>query len=110
MEPTLVNENQILKALRQVPVDRWAEVLEFIGSLQLGPKDNPEPSATSEPAPGKRWTAAELRKLPREQRDAILAEQAALLEEEYRTNPELTGFEAFGKDDLYVDSSNTEPR
>ncbi len=60
--------------------------------------------------PRKRWTAAELRKLPAAQRDAILAEAAALAESEYRTNPELTVFEAFGKDDLYGESSNTETR
>jgi hypothetical protein len=35
---------------------------------------------------------------------------AALAEEEYRNNPELTAFEAFGKDDLYGDSSSTETR
>jgi hypothetical protein len=32
---------------------------------------------------------------------------AALAEEEYRNNPELTAFEAF-KDDLYGESSSTE--
>jgi len=58
----------------------------------------------------KRWTAAELRQLPPAERDAILAAAAALAETEYRTNPELTAFEAFGKDDLYGDSSNTETR
>jgi hypothetical protein len=60
--------------------------------------------------PGKRWTAAELRKLPPAERDAIMEAAAALAEEEYRTHPELTAFEAFGKDDLYGDSSNTETR
>jgi hypothetical protein len=59
---------------------------------------------------GKRWTAAELRKLPAEQRNAILETAAALAEEEYRNNPELTAFEAFGKDDLYGESANTETR
>ncbi|HUG92146.1 MAG TPA: hypothetical protein VML55_15000 [Planctomycetaceae bacterium] len=56
------------------------------------------------------WTAAELRKLPAEQRDAILEAAATLAEEEYRSDAELTGFEAFGKDDLYGDSANTETR
>jgi len=60
--------------------------------------------------PSHRWTAAELRKLPPEQRDAIMEAAAALAEEEYRTNPELTAFEAFGKDDLCGESSNTTPR
>ena len=59
---------------------------------------------------GKHWTAAELRKLPAAQRDAILEAAAAKAESEYRHNPELTAFEAFGKDDLYVNSSNTETR
>jgi len=56
------------------------------------------------------WTAAELRKLPPEQREAIMEAAAALAEEEYRKNPELTAFEAFGKDDLCGDSSKTTPR
>jgi hypothetical protein len=67
-------------------------------------------SSASLPAPGRRWTAAELRKLPPAERDAILAEQAALLENEYRNNPELTAFEAFGGEDLYVDDPGTEAR
>jgi hypothetical protein len=46
------------------------------------------------------WTAAELRKLPAAERDAILETAAALAEEEYRTNKELTAFEAFGEEDL----------
>jgi hypothetical protein len=58
----------------------------------------------------KRWTASELRKLPPAERDAIMEAAAALAEEEYRTNRELTAFEAFGKDDLYGDSSSTETR
>lgn len=56
------------------------------------------------------WTAAELRKLPADQRDAIMAARAALMEEEYRTNRELTDFEAFGPGDLYGHSANTETR
>ena len=60
--------------------------------------------------PNKHWTAAELRKLSAELRDAILEAAAKLAAEEYRNNPELTAFEAFGEDDLYVDSSNTETR
>ena len=58
----------------------------------------------------KRWTAAELRMLPAEQRNAILEAQAALAEAEYLNNPALTDFEAFGKDDLYGESSTSETR
>jgi hypothetical protein len=59
---------------------------------------------------GKRWKASELRKLPPEQRDAILEEAAIQAEEDYRCNPELTAFEAFGKDDFYGDSANAQAR
>lgn len=57
-----------------------------------------------------RWTAAELRKLPPAERDAIMEAAAALAEAEYRSDPQLTAFEAFGKDDLYGDSSTTKTR
>ncbi len=39
--------------------------------------------------------------MPLEERERILAAQAVLLEEEYRTNPDLTAFEAFGPNDFY---------
>jgi hypothetical protein len=45
------------------------------------------------------WTAAELRRLPAEQRDAILAQAAALAEAEYLRAAALTVFEAFGRED-----------
>jgi hypothetical protein len=55
------------------------------------------------------WTASELRRLPPEQRDAILAaaERAA---EEYENDIALTAFEAFSEQDLHVNSSDTQPR
>jgi hypothetical protein len=59
---------------------------------------------------GRRWTAAELRKLPPAQRDAIMETAAVLAEVDYRNDPQLTAFEAFGKDDLYGDSSSTDVR
>jgi hypothetical protein len=56
--------------------------------------------------PIKRWTAAELRKLAAAERDAIMEAAAALAEKDYRNNPELTAFEAYGKDDLYGESGS----
>ena len=56
------------------------------------------------------WTAAELRVLPPEQRDAILTAAAALAVDDYIHDRSLTSFEAFGKDDLYGESANTESR
>jgi hypothetical protein len=40
----------------------------------------------------------ELRKLPREVQERILAASAELAEEEYRTNKDLTDFEAFAEE------------
>ena len=50
----------------------------------------------------------ELLKLPRGQRTRILADAAAQAENEYRTNPDLTDFNAFGEEDLHVESGSTE--
>lgn len=58
----------------------------------------------------KHWTASELRKLPPEQRDAILRAAAELAAEDYHNDPALTAFEAFGKDDLYGESASTQTR
>jgi hypothetical protein len=70
-----------------------------------------QPLAPVSPAAtGKCWTEAELRKQPAAERDAILAGQAAHLEDECRNNPELTAFYAFGDEDLYAESSDTETR
>jgi hypothetical protein len=60
--------------------------------------------------PLRRWTASELRKLPPKKQAAILRRAATVAEKEYRKNPTLTEFSAFGPDDLYVESSNTETR
>ncbi len=59
---------------------------------------------------GKRWTAGELRKLPAEQRDALLEAAASRAEEDYRNDSGLTAFEAFGKDDLHGDSADAQTR
>lgn len=53
------------------------------------------------------WTAAELRRLPTSDRDVILAAAAALAEDDYVHDAKLTDFEAFGKEDLCGESSNT---
>jgi hypothetical protein len=74
--------------------------------LMLGSKMN----AKSTTALGTRLSASELRKLPPAERDALLKAAAAVAEAEYRNNPELTAFDAFGKDDLYAESSNSESR
>ncbi|MEK6258924.1 MAG: hypothetical protein AABP62_09945 [Planctomycetota bacterium] len=57
-----------------------------------------------------RWTASELRKLPEHERSAILEAAAIAVEAEYRNDPELTDFRAFGKEDLHGDSADAETR
>ena len=59
----------------------------------------------SAPPTEKNWTATDLRKLPSDQRDAILAAAAALAEDLYRNDPQLTDFEAFGEEDLHGEST-----
>lgn len=61
-------------------------------------------------SPNRRWTARELRQLPEDQREAILRAAAEKAEQEYRTNTDLTSFEAFGRDDLHGHSSSAETR
>lgn len=58
----------------------------------------------------RRWTAADLRGLPAAERDTILAASADLADAEYRTDPDLTDFDAFGKDDFHGDSASAGPR
>jgi hypothetical protein len=48
---------------------------------------------------------ADLRRLPRDQRQALLAFAAELAESDYRFNKELTGFEAFA-DEEEVEANN----
>ena len=67
-------------------------------------------SETDSPSLEHAWTAAELRRLPPEQRDAILADAAARAAEDYAHDPELTAFDAFGPEDLHGDSADTQPR
>jgi hypothetical protein len=63
--------------------------------------------AEGELPPAARLTPAELRRLPREQRQAILAAAAELAEHDYHSDRELTGFEAFSEEDLDGDESDS---
>ena len=54
------------------------------------------------------WTAADLRRLPPHERDAILTAAAELAEEDYRSDPQLTAFDAFGEKDLHANGPDTD--
>jgi len=51
--------------------------------------------------PGRRLSALEILKLPREEQDRLLEEAAIKAEYDYRNDPDLTDFEAFGGKDLF---------
>jgi hypothetical protein len=53
------------------------------------------------PAAPVRFTAKELRKMPRAERQAALAAAAALPQADYANDKELTGFEAFGEEEFH---------
>ena len=57
------------------------------------------------PVTSARCTPGELGMMPREERQAVLAAAAALAEEDYRDDKQLTGFEAFGEEDVDDDES-----
>ena len=50
---------------------------------------------------GGRISARELLRMPIEERNRIMAEAAARAEKDYRSDPDLTGFEAYGEHDIY---------
>ncbi len=57
--------------------------------------------------PAARPTPGELRRMPREQRQAFLAAAAAMAEQDYRFDKDLTGFEAFGEEERDDDESDS---
>jgi hypothetical protein len=59
------------------------------------------------PVPAARPTPAELRRMPREQRQVILAAAAEMAEHDYRSDKELTGFEAFSEEERNDDESDS---
>jgi hypothetical protein len=73
-----VSEHSILQALRQVPPERWAEVLRYLNSLRIDPANGVD-AANVERLAQTTWTAVALQQWPPTVQDAILREQAARL-------------------------------
>jgi hypothetical protein len=59
------------------------------------------------PAVAARFTPGELRKMPRQERQAVLAAAAELAEQDYREDKELTGFDAFSEEELDDDAADS---
>src|SRR5580693_7970871 len=85
------------------PIDVPPELQEEFDAWQLAGAESLELverlAREGEPVPAARLTPAELRKLPREQRQAILAAAAEMAEQDYHSDKELTGFEAFSEEE-----------
>jgi len=58
------------------------------------------------PVTAARWTPGELRRMPRHERQAILAAAAMLAEDDYHNDKQLTGFDAFSEEEGDDDESH----
>jgi hypothetical protein len=90
-----VPEETILQALRQVPLDRWQDVLDYLTSLQANAAGQTKVSPSLEPATISRladstWSAALLQQWPRAVQDAILRLQASRLINQHQHDPHFT--------------------
>ncbi|WIG60507.1 MAG: hypothetical protein OJF49_003255 [Ktedonobacterales bacterium] len=97
-EPVACEAPEEPTRLKQMTLRAFAEgIITEERALQLCPGClTPQPAA--QPA-GRTYTARDLLRMPREERHRILAEAAEAAAEEYRTNPELTEFNALDSDD-----------
>jgi Zn-dependent peptidase ImmA (M78 family) len=98
VEPFEFRGNETPSRLRQMTLRAFSE-----GVISAQRAEQIVPGCTEKMVPlGKsKLSAAEIRRLPREQRSALLSSAAAMAESEYATNRDLTSFEAYGEDDLY---------
>jgi len=78
--------------LNEVPTDASAK-----------PKN--EMTAEGGPVLGAQLTPGELRRMPRQERQPFLAAAAEMAEHDYRSDKDLTGFEAFSEEELDDDES-----
>ena len=99
-EPVLCEAPEEPLRLRQMTLRALAEgVITEERARELCPE-----AVTKRPAPqpmGRAYTARDLARFPREERDRILAEMAQAAEMEYGADTELTDFETFGEGDLH---------
>lgn len=98
-EPFIFHGNETPSRLKQMTLRAYSE-----GIISATRAEQIIPGSTQAFAPldaGKPLSAAEIRRLPREQRSALLSAAADTAKAEYESNRELTGFDAYGEDDLY---------
>ena len=98
VEPVGFQGNETPSRLKQMTLRAFSE-----GVISAQRAEQIIPGCTEKlvPAAKGRLSAAEIRRLPREQRTALLSAAAAMAESEYATSRDLTSFEAYGEEDLY---------
>ena len=89
-------EIRLSEGLRELPAELKRE---STGGQQADSSD-PNVPAETVLAPVVRPSLRELRAMPRDQRQVILAAAAKLAEEDYRCDKDLVGFEAFSEEEL----------
>ena len=89
-------EIRLSEGLRELPAELKRE---STGGQQADSSDPNVPAETAL-APVVRPSLRELRAMPRDQRQVILAAAAKLAEEDYRCDKDLVGFEAFSEEEL----------
>lgn len=95
----LPEDAQVEIRLNEGPTDVPAERNE-LAAFQKASGCSAGLPAEGEAGSAARLTPAELRRMPREQRQAILAAAAAMAEQDYHSDKDLTGFEAFSEEEL----------
>lgn len=97
-EPFTFHGNETPSRLKQMTLRAFSE-----GTISATRAEQIVPGCTQAmtPSADKPLSAAEIRRLPREQRAALLSAAADTVKHDYETNRELTGFDAYGEDDLY---------
>lgn len=98
-EPFKFHGNETPSRLKQMTLRAYSEgVISAMRAEQIVPGCT---QAMARSDADKPLSATEIRRLPREQRAALLSAAADAVRAEYESNRELTGFDAFGEDDLY---------
>jgi hypothetical protein len=83
---TSVNETTIIQALRQVPQERWPDILRYVTSLQSNAPDQVDAETIAFLA-DTTWSAGALQQLPVAVQTAVLREQARRLVTQYQRDP-----------------------
>lgn len=101
-EPVQYDGNERPTKLMQLTLRALAEgIITAERAAQLCPDCSTRLAAITQVPPTRNLSAQEMRNMPAEQRDQLLALAAAAAEVDYRQDSNLTDFEAFGEDDLY---------